>query len=128
MKFIICSILSLNGTLNLVMSGLQEVRVYSVFFILQKIAESLCSILLLENSNPRQVFNEFLLARTSAVQQLFHGSNQSVSTKDQIGTIVQLVTTTIHQIHAVFYKEEEGSQTDAVDQSGQSAGYHHKFW
>ncbi|XP_060590176.1 conserved oligomeric Golgi complex subunit 1-like [Ruditapes philippinarum] len=30
----------------------------------QKIADSLCSILLLENSNPRQVFNEFLLART----------------------------------------------------------------
>ena len=58
------------------------------------------------------MFNEFLLARTSAVQQLFHGTNQSVSTKDQIGTVVQLVTTTIHQIHAVFYEQEEENQSD----------------
>ena len=58
---------------------------------------------------------DFLYSQ-SAVQQLFHGSNQSISTKDQICTIVRLVTTTIHQIHAVFYGLEE-NQTDSNNQS-----------
>ncbi|KAL3866853.1 hypothetical protein ACJMK2_044112 [Sinanodonta woodiana] len=70
----------------------------------QKIADCLCSILLLEDSNPRQVFNELLLARTSAIQQLFHsGVHQSGSIKEQVCVVVQLITTTLHQIHAVFY-------------------------
>lgn len=78
----------------------------------QKIADSLCSILLLENSNPRQVFNEFLLARTSAIQQLFHVTSESVGTKEQICTIVRLITTTIHQIYAVFYTSDEKDTSD----------------
>lgn len=36
-------------------------------FCLQQIADALCSILLLEDSTPRQVFNEFLLARTVSI-------------------------------------------------------------
>ncbi|KAL4228063.1 Golgi transport complex subunit 1 [Mactra antiquata] len=75
----------------------------------QKIAESLCSILLLENSNPRQVFNEFLLARTSAIQQLFNINNDSMSTKDQICSVVQLVSSTIHQIYGVFYTDTDNT-------------------
>lgn len=75
----------------------------------EQIARALCSIILLEDSTPRQVFNEFLLARTTAVQQLFHPSQQSVSVKDQISLVVQLITTTIHQIHTVFYSPESPS-------------------
>ena len=44
------------------------------FSLTQMIAESLCSILLLEESSPRQVFTEFLLARKSALQEIFHPS------------------------------------------------------
>ena len=36
------------------------------------LAESLCSILLLEESSPRQVFTEFILARKAALQEIFH--------------------------------------------------------
>ncbi|XP_048738272.2 conserved oligomeric Golgi complex subunit 1-like isoform X1 [Ostrea edulis] len=72
----------------------------------EQIARALCSIIVLEDSTPRQVFNEFLLARTAAVQQLFHPSHQNASVKDQISLIVQLITTTVHQIHTVFYSPE----------------------
>ncbi|KAL8616686.1 hypothetical protein ACOMHN_031668 [Nucella lapillus] len=68
----------------------------------QKMAEILCSILLLDDSNPRQVFNEFLLARTKSLQQMLHGGQQS-NVKDQICGVVRLLTSTIRQIHAVFY-------------------------
>ncbi|XP_033750084.1 conserved oligomeric Golgi complex subunit 1-like [Pecten maximus] len=74
----------------------------------QKIAECLCSIILLEDSTPRQVFNEFLLARTTAVQQLFH-PNQTEGVKDQVCTVVKLITTTIHQIHSVFYQGDSSA-------------------
>ncbi|XP_013380864.1 conserved oligomeric Golgi complex subunit 1 [Lingula anatina] len=76
----------------------------------QTTAECLCSIMLLEDSTPRQVFNEFLLARTSAVEQLFHPSQQSASIKQQVCSVVQLIVTTIQQIHAVFYSDS--TQTD----------------
>lgn len=38
----------------------------------QMLAESLCSILLLEETSPRQVFTEFILARKAALQEIFH--------------------------------------------------------
>ncbi|CAE1289137.1 COG1 [Acanthosepion pharaonis] len=72
----------------------------------KQIADALCSILLLEDSTPRQVFNEFLLARTNAVQQLFHVSQQGIGVKQQICLVVQLIVRTVHQIHAVFYTAE----------------------
>ncbi|KAJ8304320.1 hypothetical protein KUTeg_017903 [Tegillarca granosa] len=74
------------------------------------IAECLCSIILLEDSTPRQVFNEFLLARTTAVQQLFHPNQQNASVKDQICTVVRLITTTVHQIHGVFYSGDSNNE------------------
>ncbi|XP_078314563.1 conserved oligomeric Golgi complex subunit 1-like isoform X2 [Crassostrea virginica] len=75
----------------------------------EQIARALCSIIVLEDSTPRQVFNEFLLARTTAVQQLFHPSHQNSSVKDQISLVVQLITTTVHQIHTVFYSPDQPS-------------------
>lgn len=75
----------------------------------EQIARVLCSIIVLEDSTPRQVFNEFLLARTTAVQQLFHPSHQNASVKEQISLVVQLITTTVHQIHTVFYSPAEPS-------------------
>ncbi|CAH1796613.1 unnamed protein product [Owenia fusiformis] len=65
------------------------------------ITSCLCSIILLEDSTPRQVFTEFLLARTGAVQQLFQPDEKSI--KSQICEIVQLIITTIYQIHSIFY-------------------------
>ncbi|KAK3579911.1 hypothetical protein CHS0354_012452 [Potamilus streckersoni] len=83
----------------------------------QKIANCLCSILLLEDSNPRQVFNELLLARTSAIQHLFYsGVSQTGSIKEQVCVVVQLITTTLHQIYAVFYSraDQDEEQTDLL--------------
>ncbi|XP_064607958.1 conserved oligomeric Golgi complex subunit 1-like [Liolophura sinensis] len=77
------------------------------------IAEALCSIMLLEDSTPRQVFNEFLLARTTAVQQIFAQHNASV--KEQLCTVVQLVSTTVNQIHAVFYSTQNNTEDNKVN-------------
>jgi len=52
----------------------------------------------------------------SAIQQMFHASNQSASTKEQICTVVQLITRTIHQIYAVFYNATDEGQ----DKTGKS--------
>lgn len=38
----------------------------------QMLAESLCAILLLEESSPRQVLSEFILARKATLQEIFH--------------------------------------------------------
>lgn len=53
---------------------LHVIRVISFEHIIshQMLAESLCSILLLEESSPRQVFTEFILARKAALQEIFH--------------------------------------------------------
>lgn len=48
----------------------------------------------------------------AAVQQLFHPSHQNASVKDQISLIVQLITTTVHQIHTVFYSPEIPSDSE----------------
>ncbi|XP_076443565.1 conserved oligomeric Golgi complex subunit 1-like isoform X2 [Babylonia areolata] len=75
----------------------------------QKMAEILCSILLMDDSNPRQVFSEFLLARTKALQQMLHGGQQS-NVKDQVCGVVRLLTSTIHLIHAVFYDPGQAAE------------------
>ncbi|KAK7465202.1 hypothetical protein BaRGS_00037631 [Batillaria attramentaria] len=76
----------------------------------QKMAEILASVLLLDDSNPRQVFNEFLLARTKALQQTLHWGQQG-NVKEQVCGVVRLLTSTIHQIHAVFYNPGPGAGT-----------------
>ncbi|GAB1605125.1 conserved oligomeric Golgi complex subunit 1-like [Argonauta hians] len=78
----------------------------------EQIANALCSIVLLEDCNPRQVFNEFLLARTNSVQQLFHVSQQGVGIKQQICLVVQLIVRTVHQIYTVFYTEVPALQRE----------------
>ncbi|XP_071095427.1 conserved oligomeric Golgi complex subunit 1-like isoform X2 [Haliotis cracherodii] len=87
----------------------------------KQIAEFLCSILLLEDSTPRQVFNEFLLARTKALQQALHTSLHG-NIKDQVSSVVRLLINTVHQIHAVFYntaiagEKEKGGQCNLLSE------------
>ncbi|KAH9518338.1 Golgi transport complex subunit 1 [Bulinus truncatus] len=71
----------------------------------QHMAEILCSIILLEDSTPRQVFNEFLLARTKALQQILHSGHQ-INVKLQVTGISRLLTSTLRQIYSVFYCQE----------------------
>lgn len=99
------------------------------------LAESLCSILLLEESSPRQVFTEFLLARKAALQEVFHpcqhGELKSLfclfqvnieklkcvfnffsllatSIKSQVCEVVQIIRRSLYQIHALFCGPPEG--------------------
>lgn len=51
------------------------------------------------------------LVEQTAVQQLFHPSHQNASVKEQISLVVQLITTTVHQIHTVFYSPAEPSDS-----------------
>ncbi|KAL5005428.1 hypothetical protein ScPMuIL_018884 [Solemya velum] len=69
----------------------------------KEIANSLASILLLEDSSPNKVFSEFLSARSTAVQQLFHPSQHGASVKEQVCLVVKLLMTTIKQVYSVFY-------------------------
>ncbi|XP_070542511.1 conserved oligomeric Golgi complex subunit 1-like isoform X2 [Ptychodera flava] len=73
----------------------------------QATAKALCSILLLEDSTPRQVFTEFLLARKSAVQQLFQPYQPGSSIKSQVCGVIELICTTVQQIYGVFYNSED---------------------
>ncbi|XP_035665798.1 conserved oligomeric Golgi complex subunit 1-like [Branchiostoma floridae] len=80
-------------------------------------AEALCSIILLEDTSPRQVFTEYLLAKTNTVQQLCHPGQQGGSIKAHVCGVVQLIVSTVRQMHAVFYSPEAGSiKEQACDQ------------
>ena len=46
----------------------------------------------------------------TAVQQLFHPDQSHSSIKEQVCEVVQLIATTIHQIHAVFYQINKKQQ------------------
>ncbi|XP_025076664.1 conserved oligomeric Golgi complex subunit 1-like [Pomacea canaliculata] len=80
----------------------------------EKMAQILCSVLLLDDSNPRQVFNEFLLARTKALQQTLHWGQQA-NVKDQVCGVIRLLKSTIRQIHAVFYNPGSGTSPQEGD-------------
>jgi len=77
----------------------------------KQIAENLCAISLLDNYSPRQVFTEFLLARKSSLQDIFHPSLHSQSVKGQILDVVYLLQLTIQQIITLFYTQEESSSS-----------------
>ncbi|XP_074651073.1 conserved oligomeric Golgi complex subunit 1-like isoform X2 [Tubulanus polymorphus] len=79
------------------------------------ITNSLCSIILLEDSNPRQVFYEFLLARSNSILQLFKLDQQSNSIKSQICSVVNILCTTIQQIYQIFHSDDE-EETTAVNE------------
>ncbi|KAI8792747.1 conserved oligomeric Golgi complex subunit 1 [Biomphalaria glabrata] len=83
----------------------------------QHMAEVLCSIILLEDSTPRQVFNEFLLARTKALQQILHSGHQT-NVKLQVIGVAKLLTSTLKQIYSVFYSEESPTSETATLTTG----------
>eukprot|EP00058_Branchiostoma_floridae_P024363 XP_002609853.1 hypothetical protein BRAFLDRAFT_126021 [Branchiostoma floridae] len=82
-------------------------------------AEALCSIILLEDTSPRQVFTEYLLAKTSLHKMfmLFTPWPAGGSIKAHVCGVVQLIVSTVRQMHAVFYSPEAGSiKEQACDQ------------
>ncbi|XP_033096428.1 conserved oligomeric Golgi complex subunit 1-like [Anneissia japonica] len=78
-------------------------------------SEALCSIILLEDSSPRQVFTEFLLARKTAVQHCFQSAHHGASIKQQVCNVIQLISTTIRQIYTIFYCDENKSGTSPIE-------------
>ncbi|XP_007957875.1 conserved oligomeric Golgi complex subunit 1 [Orycteropus afer afer] len=78
----------------------------------QAAAEALCSVMLLEESSPRQALADFLLARKAAIQKLLNQPHQGVGAKAQICSLVELLATTLNQAHALFYTLPEGQLPD----------------
>ncbi|NXD10107.1 COG1 protein, partial [Nothocercus nigrocapillus] len=78
----------------------------------QAVAEALCSIMLLEGSSPRQALADFLLARKSALQQLLNQPHHGAGIKAQVCSLMELLTTTLYQAHALFYTMPEGAPSD----------------
>ncbi|XP_032900183.1 conserved oligomeric Golgi complex subunit 1 isoform X1 [Amblyraja radiata] len=80
----------------------------------QAIAEALCSIILLEDSSPRQALADFLLARKSAIQQLLNQPQHGAGIKSQVCSLVELLATTMYQAQAVFYTPSHGKAPDST--------------
>ncbi|XP_036925836.1 conserved oligomeric Golgi complex subunit 1 isoform X1 [Sturnira hondurensis] len=78
----------------------------------QAVAEALCSVMLLEESSPRQALTDFLLARKAAIQKLLNQPHHGAGIKTQICSIVELLVTTLNQAHALFYTLPEGLLPD----------------
>ncbi|XP_042688901.1 conserved oligomeric Golgi complex subunit 1 [Centrocercus urophasianus] len=78
----------------------------------QAVAEALCAIMLLEDSSPRQALADFLLARKLAIQQLLNQPHHGAGIKAQVCSLVELLTTTLYQAHALFYVMPEGVPPD----------------
>ncbi|XP_062447836.1 conserved oligomeric Golgi complex subunit 1 isoform X1 [Rhea pennata] len=78
----------------------------------QAVAEALCSIMLLEDSSPRQALADFLLARKAAIQQLLNQPHHGAGIKAQVCSLMELLTTTLYQAHALFYMMPEGAPSD----------------
>ncbi|XP_054832185.1 conserved oligomeric Golgi complex subunit 1 isoform X2 [Eublepharis macularius] len=84
----------------------------------QAVAEALCSVMLLEDSSPRQALADFLLARKSAIQQLLNQPHHDAGIKAQVCSLVELLATTLYQAHALFYTLPEGVPSDSSLPSG----------
>ncbi|NXG13859.1 COG1 protein, partial [Grallaria varia] len=78
----------------------------------QAVAEALCAIMLLEDSSPRQALADFLLARKLAIQQLLNQPHHGPGIKAQVCSLMELLTTTLYQAHALFYTMPEGMSPD----------------
>ncbi|NXE28700.1 COG1 protein, partial [Ardeotis kori] len=78
----------------------------------QAVAEALCAIMLLEDSSPRQALTDFLLARKLAIQQLLNQPHHGAGIKAQVCSLMELLTTTLYQAHALFYTMPEGVPPD----------------
>lgn len=79
------------------------------------LAECLCSTILLNDSSPRQVFMDFLLARKSAIQGLFHPSQHKSSIKRQICDVTSFVILTLQQIFSLFYPPQSQANVNSSD-------------
>jgi len=75
-------------------------------------SQCLCSIMLLEDSTPRQVFNELLVIRTEAVQTAFQSDTGQSSIKVQIADTIQVIISTVRQVYAVFSPHIEPGSDD----------------
>ncbi|XP_053309035.1 conserved oligomeric Golgi complex subunit 1 isoform X2 [Spea bombifrons] len=78
----------------------------------QAVAEALCSIMLLEDSSPRQALAEFLLSRKAGIQQLLNQPLHSSGIKAQVCSLVELLANTLYQAHALFYTQPEDVPSD----------------
>ncbi|XP_036052250.1 conserved oligomeric Golgi complex subunit 1 [Onychomys torridus] len=78
----------------------------------QAVAEALCSIMLLEESSPRQALTDFLMARKATIQKLLNQPHHGAGIKAQICSLVELLATTLNQAHALFYTLPEGVLPD----------------
>ncbi|KAM6163939.1 conserved oligomeric Golgi complex subunit 1 isoform 1-T1 [Rhynchocyon petersi] len=78
----------------------------------QAVAEALCSIMLLEESSPRQALTDFLLARKTSIQKLLQQLHHDGGAKAQICLLVEVMATTLNQAHALFYTLPEGHLPD----------------
>ncbi|NWR66379.1 COG1 protein, partial [Bucorvus abyssinicus] len=78
----------------------------------QAVAEALCAIMLLEDSSPRQALADFLLARKLAIQHLLNQPHHGAGIKAQVCSLMELLTTTLYQAHALFYTVPEGMPPD----------------
>ncbi|XP_057716981.1 conserved oligomeric Golgi complex subunit 1 isoform X1 [Corythoichthys intestinalis] len=74
----------------------------------QAIAEALLSMMLLEDSSPRQALADFLLARKASIHQLLNQPQHGAGIKAQVCSLVELLVTTLFQAYAVFYMHHEG--------------------
>ncbi|XP_040294676.1 conserved oligomeric Golgi complex subunit 1 isoform X1 [Bufo bufo] len=73
----------------------------------QSVAEALCSIMLLEDSSPRQALADLLLARKAGIQQLLNQPHHGSSIKSQVCSLVELLANTLYQAHALFYTQPD---------------------
>ncbi|XP_075701950.1 conserved oligomeric Golgi complex subunit 1 [Rhinoderma darwinii] len=73
----------------------------------QSVAEALCSIMLLEDSSPRQALADLLLARKTGIQQLLNQPHHGSSIKSQVCSLVELLANTLYQAHALFYTQPD---------------------
>ncbi|XP_005402145.1 PREDICTED: conserved oligomeric Golgi complex subunit 1 isoform X2 [Chinchilla lanigera] len=78
----------------------------------QAVTEALCSIMLLEESSPRQALTDFLMARKATIQTLLNQPNHGSGIKAQFCSLVELLATTLNQAHALFYTLPEGLLPD----------------
>ncbi|XP_008574303.1 PREDICTED: conserved oligomeric Golgi complex subunit 1 [Galeopterus variegatus] len=78
----------------------------------QAVAEALCSIMLLEESSPRQALTDFLMARKATIQKLLNQPHHGAGVKAQICSLVELLATTLNQAYALFYTLPEGLLPD----------------
>ncbi|KAG1687280.1 Conserved oligomeric Golgi complex subunit 1 [Nymphon striatum] len=78
----------------------------------QEMGEHLVALMLLEELTPRQVFNQFLLARTKSLQDMFSIDKESLGVKTQICDVIGMILDTVYLVFALFYHNLDGQISD----------------